>query len=410
MQYFATFAPLITTATTLFMVTLEEALLTIENAVKPLPAERVSLPEASGRVLSEEVVADMDMPPFDKAAVDGFACRYEDIHNTLTVIETVNAGKMPQHRLEQNQCSRIMTGGVVPAGADCVLMVEDTLAIDDFRVRFVKEKTSRNICYRGEDVKKDTVVLKPGLIIRSQHIAAMAAFGYAHPLVSKKVRVGILSTGDELVEPDCQPSASQIRNSNAWQLIAQSNLLPAVTIYGGIIIDDPESTATAIGRMISQCDLLIISGGISMGDTDYVPESLLNNGFRFHFRSMAVQPGRPTIFASRSDGKVCFALPGNPVSSFNQFELLVKQAIYHFMGHKFQAPELYIPIAKDYNRKKSGRLSLVPVAIINNSTVLPVEYHGSAHIQALSGADGLMFIPIGTTHISKGDLVRVRLF
>lgn len=391
------------------MITLEEAQIIIENSIITLPAERVSLREATGRVLREDVAADIDMPPFDKSAVDGFACRYHDINNELTVVETVNAGKMPQQTIGQNQCSRIMTGGVVPPGADCVLMVEDTVATADERIRFLKEKTSRNICYKAEDVKKGTVVLTAGAIIRPQHIAILATFGCQQPLVAKKVVVGILSTGNELIEPDCQPSSSQIRNSNAWQLMAQSKTVLTETIYGGIIHDDPEAIARSIGEITEQCNLLIISGGISMGDTDYVPGSLLSNGFRFHFRSMAVQPGRPTIFATRSDGKVCFALPGNPVSSFNQFELLVKPAIYRFMGHTYRPQELYIPLASNYSRKKSGRLSLIPVAITSNHMALPVEYHGSAHIQALSAADGLLFVPVGTTQILKGELARVRL-
>ncbi|HPK04853.1 MAG TPA: molybdopterin-binding protein, partial [Bacteroidales bacterium] len=155
-------------------------------------------------------------------------------------------------------------------------------------------------------------------------------------------------------------------------------------------------------------DVILITGGVSMGDYDYVPDVLQEAGFTFHFKSVAMQPGRPTLFASHKSGKFCFGLPGNPVSSFNQFELLVKPLLYKMMEHDYKPVVLQLPLAKDFYRKKSKRLNFIPVLLNSDGEALPVEYHGSAHINSLNDAYGLMSIPIGTTEIKKGDIVNVR--
>ncbi len=385
-----------------------QALEIVLGHVPLLDVEQIELSVALGRVMAEDVLADMDMPPFDKSAVDGFACRMTDIVNPLNVKEIISAGQDPMFIIGPGECAKIMTGAKVPAGADCVIMVENTQTLSENQIRFLGEKTAGNICYAGEDVKKGEIVLETGLLIQPQHVAVLAAFGCVQPWVYRKARVAVLSTGDELVEPYQTPSPTQIRNSNAWQLLAQLAKLPVISSYLGIVSDQEDATYQAICNAMSTNDLVIITGGISMGDFDLVPDSLQRAGFEFQFRSIAVQPGRPTIFATNPQQKICFALPGNPVSSFNQFELLVKPALYKMMGSNHRPIEFFVPLASEYKRNKSERLSMIPVRINRLGEAEIIEYHGSAHINALTHANALMFVQQGVTKISKGEKVRVR--
>lgn len=390
------------------MIRFEEALQTVLAKAVSVNSETVDMTESAGRVLAADVLSDMDMPPFDKSAMDGYACRRADLCNELKVQEVLAAGQLPQFSIGPGECSKIMTGAMIPEGADCVIMVEHTRETARGLIELTAEKTADNICYKGEDVKKGETVLPAGLLIRPQHIAVMATVGCTRPLVYRKVRVGILSTGDELVEPDVYPDAGKIRNSNAWQLMAQAKAMNVEPYYFGIAPDEEKQTLALIQKATATCDVILLTGGISMGDYDFVPAVLREAGFSFHFKSLAVQPGRPTLFGTNQDKKFCFGLPGNPVSSFNQFELLVKPLLYKLMGHDYEPVILRLPLAVDYKRKKSERLSFIPVHLNTKSEILPVDYHGSAHINALTGAYGLMSVPIGVTEIRKGEFADVR--
>lgn len=390
------------------MIKFEEALDIILSHAVLLERESVEMQHAVGRVLAEDVMSDMDMPPFDKSAMDGYACRRADLQNELHVLEVIAAGQVPSFAIGANQCSKIMTGAMMPKGADCVIMVEHTRETANGLIEFTAEKTATNICYKGEDIKKGEIVLPKGLLIKPQHIAVLATVGCVNPMVFRKAKLGILSTGDELVEPQTLPDAGKIRNSNAWQLMAQAEAMHVDAYYFGIAPDEETQTLTLIRKAMQDCDVILLTGGISMGDYDFVPAMLKDAGFEFHFKSLAVQPGRPTIFGTTAEGKICFGLPGNPVSSFNQFELLVKPLLYKMMGHDYNPPALRLPLSIDYRRKKSERLSFIPVYLNELGEIAPVEYHGSAHINALTKAYGLMSVPIGITEIKKGELADVR--
>jgi len=390
-----------------YMITFEEALSIINNTRVSCTTEHVSLEKSAGRILAENVYSDVEMPPFDKAAVDGFACRRADLHGLLEVIEVIPAGKQPEKAVTAGKCSRIMTGAMVPEGADTVIMVEHTEETEDGSVRFLKEKTSANIAYRAEDVKQGQQVLNKGTLLKPQHIAILAAVGIPEPLVFRKPVIGIISTGDELTEPDNKPGTGQIRNSNAWQLMAQANQLGLKTVYTGIAADTPESVKKHISEAFDKSDIVLLTGGVSMGDFDHVPEVMQKLGVEIQFKSIAVQPGRPTVFGIR-DEKFIFGLPGNPVSSFVQFELLVKQLVYRIMGHHFRPAVLRLPMAAEYSRKKAERKSFIPVRINAEGLIEPLEYHGSAHIHAYEEANGLMAVEIGEAQIAKGEMRNVR--
>jgi len=390
------------------MIKFEKAIETVLNHACLLPYETIDFSKSLGRILARDVVSDMDMPPFDKSAMDGYACRRSDLAHELTMLEVIAAGQEPQFEIGPNQCSKIMTGAMIPKGADCVIMVEHTHETARGLIEFKGNNTADNICYEGEDVRKGQVVLGKGSLIKPQHIAVLASVGCVNPTVYCKAKVGILSTGDELVEPDCNTGSGKIRNSNAWQLMAQAEAMYAEPHYFGIAPDEERKTLDLINNALETCNVILITGGISMGDYDFVPAVLAEAGFTFHFKSISVQPGRPTLFGTAGNEKICFGLPGNPVSSFNQFELLVKPLLYKMMGHDYKPAILKLPLAQDYQRKKSERLSFLPVMLLEDGSITPVEYHGSSHINALTVTFGLMSVPIGVTQIKKGEFADVR--
>jgi molybdopterin molybdotransferase len=388
------------------MITFEEASAIVAGQAKLLSAESVNLSECTNRVLASDVFSDMDMPPFDKSAVDGFACRRQDIENPLRVVETIAAGQVPSIEIGLNECSRIMTGAMLPKGADTVLMVEHTEMISPELVRFVGKPSAANICFLAEDIRKGDKVLSAGTRIKPQHIAVLASVGCFSVNVTRKPLVGIISTGNELVEPNEPVSAGKIRNSNAWQLLSQAQAAGCDTSYFGIAEDTPESTRDKIDQAEAACDIIILTGGVSMGDYDYVPGAIKQSAYTILFQTIAVQPGKPCVFAVK-ENKYLFGLPGNPVSSFVQFELLVKLLLDKLTGCQDPPSSVQLPLGKDYTRRRTDRKAFLPVKIKLNEA-FPVEYHGSAHIHAYVEADGIIAINIGETEIKKGTLVDVR--
>jgi molybdopterin molybdotransferase len=219
--------------------------------------------------------------------------------------------------------------------------------------------------------------------------------------------VGIISTGDELVEPSSIPAISQIRNSNAYQLLAQVSRAGGAGKYWGIAPDNEDATFELIKKALDESDIVILTGGVSMGDFDFVPSVLERAGVKILFDKVNVQPGKPTTFGVHPKS-VAFGLPGNPVSSFVQFETLVRPLINKMMGYKWNPFKQKLQMAVSYERKSSDRMGWVPVRINENKEVLPVEYHGSAHISALPYANGLIAVSEGTRIIRKGEIVSVR--
>jgi molybdopterin molybdotransferase len=390
------------------MLRFEEALEIVLNSARALGAERVGLADAAGRVLAENVESDMDIPPFNKSAMDGYACRRCDLANDLTVIETIPAGHTPTRSVGPNECSKIMTGGVVPEGADCVVMREYIETRHQNVIRFVGENTKDNICLKGEDIKAGDVVLRKGTLLKPQNIAVLASVGQARPLVSKMPRVGIIATGSELVDPGSVPKPSQIRNSNSCQLAAQAGRVGVPVTDYGITADTKEAIDDMFRKVAAANDVVILSGGVSVGDFDFVPDILRRNNIELLFEGIAVKPGKPSVFGV-SDDVYCFGLPGNPMSTYVQFEILIRPFLYRLMGREHARYDTRMPLEEDIKRKKTERQAWLPVAITDAGTVKLVEYHGSAHISSLCPADGLISIDVGVAVLGKGTVVPVRM-
>jgi molybdopterin molybdotransferase len=391
------------------MISFDEALKKVFQCAPLKDEETIAYSQSLMYVLSRDVISDINMPPFDKSAMDGYACRREDLFEALEVIEVIPAGKLPEKKIEKNQCSKIMTGARVPDGADTVIMVEQTEVNAEGKVKFIGKSTNPNICIFSEDLKTGDIVLRKGSLINAGHIAVMATTGCIQPFVYTRPTVCVVATGNELTEPDHKPTGAQIRNSNGPQLCAQLKQMGIDAVYFGIIGDSVQETEKAIQECLEKYDVTLLSGGVSMGDYDFVPAALKKNNVVLHFEKIAIQPGKPTVFGM-SGNKAFFGMPGNPVSTFTLFEILVKPFLYKMMGHDFAPYIVKAPLQKTFLRRRAERLSFVPVLINSEGFVELPEYHGSAHISAMTLATGFMPVPIGVTEIKEGELVSVRQF
>jgi len=389
------------------MISIDEALQIVRNNAEVLGIENVEMPEATGRVLAEDVFSDVNMPPFNKSAMDGFACRKEDLPGPLKVLGEIPAGSFQTFTIGRGECVKIMTGAPVPESADIVIMKEFVEILDNDHIRYTKDGGASNICLLGEDVQKDDKVLSAGTLIRPEHIAVLAGVGKTTVDVYRRPKVAVMTTGSELVEPTEKPSAGQIRNSNGPQMVAQLRSMNFPVQYSGIVEDTLETTQLAIQNALRENDVVLLSGGVSVGDYDFVPQVLKELGFTILTTVMAAKPGKHTLFA-RKGKKYVLGLPGNPVSSYVQLEVIGKELFYRLMGTSFSPFRIKARLAVDFKRKKSNRYEFLPVIISPSGEVELLPYHGSAHIHALTGANALMEIPVGISEINKGESVYVR--
>lgn len=389
------------------MITFQEAYNIVLKTARTIGIEKINFQNALNRVLAEDIYSDLNMPPFDKSAMDGYACRKDDLDNELTVIEIIPAGYLPQKEIKKNQCAKIMTGAPLPEGADTVVMIENTEKLSSDTIKVNKKQSKSNICYLAEDVKKGQIVLKKGRLITARHIPVLASAGATEISVFKKPKIALISTGDELVEPDVIPNFSQIRNSNAYQMIAQAKEIGIETKYIGTAKDTLKSMREYYLKAAEDADIILLSGAVSMGDYDFVPKILKEAGIKIHFHGIQVKPGKKTIFGT-SEKQWFIGVPGNPVSSFVQFEMLIKPLIMKIMRANNIKQFIQLPVSENYERKSAKRTAFEPVKINSDGTVSLSEYHGSAHINALTDADALMMVEKDVFKIKKGQKVNVR--
>jgi molybdopterin molybdotransferase len=392
------------------MIEVAEAQHAVLRHARPLPPR--PHPPALGQVLAEDVASDLDMPPFDKAMMDGYAVRADDLTagpRVLEVVEEITAGRTPTKNVGLGQAARIMTGAPIPAGADAVVMVERSEAVNDTSVRIPGPvDVGQHVQPRARDMRRGETVLSAGTLLRAQEIGLLAIVGRTSVLTHPAPRVAVLATGDELVEPSHTPGAGQIRNSNGPMLLAQVATAGGTPHYLGIGRDNVSHLWQLIGEGLTH-DVMLLSGGVSAGKLDLVPDVLRELGVEAHFHKVRMKPGKPLFFGTRGDTLV-FGLPGNPVSSFVCFELFVRPALWRLRGLPAEPPAFVsLPLAADFpyatDRPTYHPARVEPAEI--GEQVRPVPWSGSPDLRALTAANALLLLPPGDQHHRRGAAMAV---
>ena len=345
-------------------------------------------------MLAEDVRSDVDMPPFHKAMMDGFAVVAADTRGTpvvLPLIEEIPAGRAPKKRVTRGSCSRIMTGAPMPRGADAVVQVEHTEPAEG-GVRILRGVVrGKHVAPRGEDARRGRKVLSKGHVVRAAEIGILATVGRVKVRVYRRPTCAVLVTGDELVAPGRRPGPGQIRNSNGFSLSAQLREMGLEARDLGVAGDDRSVLRRKIRRGLKN-DVLVLSGGISAGKWDLVIPSLEAEGVRRSVYQVLIKPGRPFFVGTKGRTRV-FAMPGNPVSAFVIFEVFVLPFLRRMMGWRdAERPVRNLKLGEAV-RKKLPRMQYLP-ARIENGTATPLTWHGSADLFALADADGFVIVPI----------------
>jgi molybdopterin molybdotransferase len=376
---------------------LHEAQRIVLDAAAPLGLEKVSIMDALGRVLGEDIIAERSNPPWDNSAMDGFAVRAEDIAQehaiskpvTLTVIEDVPAGKMPAKSVGKGQAIRIMTGAPIPTGADTIIKVEDTEHSPDSVRVFKPEPRGSNIRPQGEDVQKGDCIIPKGTQIRSGEAGMLAILAKSFVPVYQRPRVAILSTGDELADLDVRFG---------------------VPILLGIARDTPAALKEKISHGLN-ADILVLSGGVSMGDYDFTKAVFRDLGAEMNFWKLAIRPGQPLAFG-KIQGKLAFGLPGNPVSSMVTFEQLVRPAMLKLSGARSYGRPLLEAVFQEKFSKRTDRRHFLRGVLWREDGVFKVRTtgdQGSGILTSMVKANCLIDIPVEVERLNPGDPVTVQL-
>ena len=377
-----------------------------------------NLTDAMNHVLSQEIKADRDLPPFNRSAVDGYAIRSEDLNGYIldtggnpradvkefNILGTVLAGSHNTFAVKKDDCVHIMTGAAVPDGFDAVVKVEVSHG-ENGKVRFDKTSVEpwSNISRRGEDAKKGDTLVKPGMFVDPSMVHIAAACGINSLRVKEKPSVSLVTTGDELVSIEETPLPHQIRDSSSYsiEILLKDYEMSFRTRIRARDIEKEIHTAIKEGL---KSDILIVTGGVSMGVTDFVPEIFDRLGVKQIFHKVKIKPGYPIWFGKSKNGCAVFGLPGNPVSTQIGFKVFVEPYIRKFMGMQPQEP-VFLPLISD-KTKKHDREEYAQAKIVNKdgkSFIQPIKHHGSGDFVNLLGSNGLMIHPADVKTIREGE-------
>ncbi len=399
------------------MISVEKALETILANFRPLGLEKINILDGRGRVIGEDIFAPRNIPSADNSAMDGYAVRYADTKGVtkdtslkLKIIEDIPAGKVASKKINKNEAARIMTGAVIPEGADAVVRQEDTLKEGKTVTIYTSAKKGENIRFAGEDVQRDELVVKKGSVLRPADIGMLAALGKAFVNVYQKPSVAIMSTGDELVDIEIDPPPGKIVNSNSYSLAAQVLECGAIPVMLGISkdkkIDLQEKFKTAL-----HSDVIISSGGVSVGDFDFVKNVMGEIGNAMHFWQVAMRPGKPLAFGS-IEGVPLFGLPGNPVSVMVSFEQFVRPSLLRMQGHtKIFRQTIKAICAEDFQKQAGFKHFIRAIVKKEKGKYIATTTgdQGSGILKSMVTANGLIVMREHETRIKKGSEVTVQL-
>ena len=393
------------------MITMDEAVRIVLDHTPTLDAVEMGFRDALGRVLAEGVKSDMNMPPFDKSAMDGYAVIGADVAAAsrdrpavLKVVEEIPAGAVPAKRLGPGQAAKIMTGAPIPEGADTVVMVEDTVAGDGQVKILSPTRTGENVCLLGEDMRIDQVVLDAGTFLRPPEIGVLSSVGATRVAVYRQPEVAVIPTGEEIVEAEVVPKPGQIRNSNGPTMCAQVVAAGAKVRYLGIAADTLESLTDKVRSALERADIVLLSGGVSMGEYDLVKPVLNALGVQVHFERIRIKPGRPLTFGTVCK-KLVFGLPGNPLSATLGIELLVRPALRKMQNMKNLHRPVETAVLDEPFAQKPGRKQYVPALTVRREGRLRtrwVGHSGSADLLSLARANSLFIVEAEVSRLEAG--------
>ena len=394
-------------ASTYPLVDADEAAALVLDHTRVLGVERVTLEECAGRVLAEDLIAPSALPAFPSSAVDGYAVRSSDAGHTLQVIGESAAGRPFAGPVAPGTAARVLTGGVVPEGADCVVMVEDVQVDGEVVTVPSPLRAGTNYHKAGDDVHAGERVLSAGTQLGAAEIGIAAAIGQAMLTVGRRPRVALMSTGDELVEVGKRPGPGQIPDSNRWALLAALREAGAEVTLLGIAPDEPGALRKLVVDALEKADVLVTSGGVSVGTHDLV-KPLLESLGTVHVGRVKLKPGKPFTFATLPHGKLAFGLPGFPVSSLVTFEVFVRPALRKLQGFsKLQRPTLPVRLGYDA-RATADRTEYQRVTLKREGPELVAETTGSqssSRLLSLAGAHALVRIAPGDLGVKAGTVV-----
>jgi len=409
------------------MLSAQEAEDLILNLVQPLSGDRntelVGLIDANQRILAIEITGKVDFPYWDNSAMDGYAVRFQDVANCsanqpqiLEIIEEIPAGYPPQKSLQSGQAARIFTGAMLPPNADTIVIQENTKR-EGNQVKILAAPKPKNfVRYQGSYYQAGEVMLNAGSLITAPDIAVLATAQCSEVRVYRRPKVAILSTGDELITPDAQLQPGQIVDSNQYALASLIMSYGATPISLGIVPDRPEILQETISQAISQADIVLSTGGVSVGDYDYVDQILADLGGDIHVRSVAVKPGKPLTVANfeRKDNSSClyFGIPGNPVSALVSCWRFVIPALKKFSGIAADVTPIFVKAIANNDLKAGGKRETYlwgQLKIENGEYQFSLAGggHNSANLINLAQTSGLAVVPIGTTEIKAGSEIMV---
>lgn len=396
------------------MISVAEAIQIVKEQTQLLSTEKVPLAAARGRFLAEDVIADTDLPPFDRSQMDGYAVRASDTDGApvrLRIVGESAAGRGWHHEMKAGEAVRIMTGAPVPTGADSVQQVELTRDLDANQVEIQNTvNAGKSIVKQGSEIKRGETVARAGAQITPAVMATLASFGYAEVKVSKQPRVAVLATGSELVAVDKQPGRDQIRDSNNYSIGAYAELAGAIVETLPLTGDDTESLKQQISRASQRSDVVITSGGVSMGVYDFTKVALKELGCEIFFERVALRPGKPTVFGRLPNGTLVFGLPGNPVSVSVTFNLFARTALLQ-MQHATNPllEETTAMLAKGV-KGAAERESYLPAVLgadaEGRQLAEPLQWGGSSDFVAFTRATALIIVPQGEARLTAGTLVQ----
>jgi molybdopterin molybdotransferase len=400
------------------MISVAEAIHIIREQTPALPFEKAALAEALGRILAEEVKADSDLPPFDRAQMDGYAVRALDTHSApvrLRLVGESAAGRGWHQLMRAGEAVRIMTGAPVPDGADSVQQVELTRELDQGALVEIDKATTHGqfIVPRASEIKAGATVLRAGERINAAMMAVLASFGHARVRVGQRPRVAVLATGTELVPVTERPGEDQIRDSNTYSLSAYARLAGALVEALPLASDDPELLRREIEEAAARADLLILSGGVSMGIYDFTKAALRALGAEIFFERVSLRPGKPTVFARLPPPHpaLVFGLPGNPVSVSVTFNLFARAALLAMQGCKEEVMKEERAILTHKVKGALERESYLPAQLHSDASgrlmAEPLKWGGSSDFVAFARATALVNVQTGVTAVEAGTPVRV---